>query len=145
MADPISITASVASILTISIQTCRYLGASFSQISEAPKEAEQYQLFFRALIAAFCELRKICGDSAAPGVCPFPPDFKDRLESCKEDLEEMQAFVDGIDKNMKGKKMKKTWTRISYVLFADERLKKFMNRLQMYQATFMLDLMTVNS
>ena len=57
----------------------------------------------------------------------------------------MQALVDSIDKRMKGKKLKKSWARISYVLFADERLKKFMNRLQMYQATFMLDLMTVNS
>ena len=145
MADPLSITASVASVLTISIQTCRFLGTFFSQISEAPADAEQYQLFFRALIAAFCELQIICNDKTNTGGTLFPPDFKDRLESCKEDLEEMQTFVEGINYEMKGKKLKKTWTRISYVLFADERLKKFRIRLQIYQATFMLDLMTVNS
>lgn len=145
MAEPLSITASVASVVTICIQTCHYLGTFFSKMKEAPVEAQQCQLYCRALTAALYELEKTHNKLKATGDSSFPKDFRDRLESCKTDLQAMQAFVDGLSYKINGEPLRKTWARISYTLFADERLKKFMYRLQIHQASFLLDLMTANS
>jgi hypothetical protein len=145
MADPLSIAASIASLLTISIQSCRYISNFFTQVSSAPAEVSFYRLCFQALHATFSELQIIFTDCSLVGVVLFPPGFDHRLESCKKDLEAVQAIINDMEQKMKGTRMRRTWASINNTLFTHERLEKFSNRLQQYQALFTLDLITINT
>jgi hypothetical protein len=145
MAEPLSLAVNIASALAFSIQSCRYLGNFFAQISGAPTEVERHQLCFQALTATFSELRSICSDRVTANESEFPPDFRSRLEACNKDLQDMQLFVHSINNKLEGSKLIRNWARVKYAMVADQRLKKFSSRLVMYQATFTLDLIILNT
>ncbi|USP79462.1 hypothetical protein yc1106_06736 [Curvularia clavata] len=145
MADPLSIAASIASLLTLGIQSCRFLSNFFSKISDAPVEARLYQLCFQAMDATFCELQAICESWPATGEVTFPMGFEDRLTSCMKDLQSVDAFIRKAQPDIYTTTMKRAWAKVKYAMFADDRLGKFSVRLQQYQASFTLDLIAINT
>ena len=137
--------ANITAVLTVSIQSCRYIDNFFSQVSEAPVEVQQYQVCLRALSATFCELRSICDGPDATIDSIFPSDFDERLLVCKRYLAETTIFVDRLQNGMERGKLIKSWSRAKYALFVSKRLKRSSNRLQTYQTTFTLDLITIQT
>jgi hypothetical protein len=145
MADPLSIAASIASLLTLGIQSCRCLDKFFSKISDAPVEVKLYQLCFQAMDATFCELQTICGSWPTTGEVTFPIGFAKRLTSCTEDLQSVDAFIRRVELDMGTTRVKRTCAKVKYAMFADDRLGKLSVRLQQYQASFTLDLIAINT
>lgn len=145
MADPLSIIASVTAVLTFSIQACRYIGEFVSQVHGAPTEIRQYQLCLQALTATFYELLKLCNVNNLANDLKLPPEFNSRLISCKDDIEGMRMRIDRIAGSLDNGKVVKTWARMKFALFNDRQLEKFFGRVQIYQATFTLDLIAFNT
>jgi hypothetical protein len=140
MVDPLSTIASVTAVLTFSIQSCRYIGQFISQVHDAPNEVRKYQLCLQALTATFCELLKICDMKDFVSGIELPCEFSSRLSTCNKDITDMSTRIRRITGGLDGGKMAKAWSRVKYTIFDEQRLESFFERIQIYQATFTLDL-----
>lgn len=145
MPDPLSITASVIAILTFAIQSCRYLSDCLSQVSHAPVEVKNHQVFLQDLAVTLIELRSICNDITVIGKIQVSINFENRLLSCRDDLQEMRLFVQSTRQRMEGGKLLKNWSRVKYALFSEPRFKRFAKRLQQHRIALSTDMLLLQT
>jgi len=144
MADPLSCVANITAILGFTTHSCHYLFEFFTKIVDAPTEIRHHILWLRALQSTFSELQVLVGDGRLRNIfMHLPPGFDSRLRGACSDLQEVEQRVRRIAGRLKKGGMIQTWARFKYAFSGDQWLKKFLERLQTYQAIFTLDLLTL--
>jgi hypothetical protein len=144
MVDPLSAAANIFAVLGFSIQSCSYLVSFFHRFADAPVEVQHNTVWLQALLSTFSDLYALDNDARfRNGQVQLPAAFKTQLEACNNDLMEMESRVRRISRNLKAGRLIQTWTKVKYAFAGDQWLIKFSRRLQTYQTTFTLDLMTI--
>jgi len=144
MADPLSLSANILAVLSFSLQSCNYLVNFFERIADAPTEVQHNIIWLQALYSTFSELQALGRDvHLRDAEIELPSGFYNRLEDCKADLLEMQTRVCRVGQNLKAGRLLHTWAKVKYSFAGDQWLTKLSRRLQTYQTTFTLDLITI--
>lgn len=141
MADPISIAASLISILTLAGGTCRQLSEYFTRIARVPATVRHCSLWLTTLASTFDKLKTLGSEIRLyHQSIELPEGFNGRLRECTVDLQAIERRVGRVRQNLGKNRVLCTWTRVKYTILDERCLQEFFQRLQMYQSTFSLDL-----
>ena len=144
MADPFSAAANVITILGVAARSCHYLFELITKVADAPDDVQQTLEWLHALHSTFCELEKLASDAVFRDVfLDVPQGFTSRLQRSVADLAGMERRLHKVVDKLKKRGLVHAWARTKFALDGDRWMKKFYERLQMYQATFTLDLMNL--
>jgi hypothetical protein len=142
MADPFSAAANVITVLGVAARSCQYLLELCTKFADAPDDVQQTLVWLHALHSTFCALEKLAGDAVLRDVFLDVSDgFASRLQYSVADLAAMERRLRKVADKLKKRGLMHAWARTKFAFDGDRWMKKFYERLQMYQATFTLDLM----
>lgn len=141
MADPLSVSVSVLTLVGIAGESCQHLFNFLRTVSEAPKEVQRQIATLQALASTLRNIESLGKDDCA-GV-GFTSEFRVRIDECMVDLHAIESRIRKVNDQMEGGKTRRTWARLKWSLTADLWLNKFFARVQIYQASFALDLLTL--
>lgn len=141
MADPLSLSISILTLVGIAGDSCQHLFNFFRTVSDAPKEVQRQISTLQALASTFKNIESLC-TVECDGV-GFTSEFRVRIDECMADLRAIQSRIRKVNDRMEGGKTRRTWARLKWSLTADIWLSKFFARVQTYQTNFALDLLTL--
>ena len=146
MADPISIAASLITVLTLAGCTCRQLSAYFTRIAKVPTTVQRCSLWLMSLASTFDKLKSLGSEiHLYHYLIQLPEGFNDRLRECTVDLQAIERRVGQVRQNLGRNCVLRTWARIKYTALDEQCLQEFLQRLQMYQSAFSLDFIIIQT
>ena len=144
MADPFSCAANVVAILGVGARSCQFLFDLINKFADAPEHVQQRIVWLRALHSTFCELQNLAGEALLrDDLWSLPDGFPSRLQDAVTDLRCIERRLSRVEERLKKRGIAHAWARAKFAFDGDRWLKAFFERLQMYQATFTLDLMNL--
>ena len=140
MADPISIAASLITVLTLAASTCRRLSEYFVRFAKVPSTVQRCSFLLTNLASTFDKLKSLGSEIYLfHQSIQLPEGFNDRFKECTVDLHAIQRRVDRVRQNLGKNRVLRTWARMKYTILDERCLQEFFQRLQMYQLAFSLD------
>ena len=143
MCDPLSITASVLTVVACAAQSCDGLCRFLRSISEVSEDIQHHIAALQALQSTFAGIAALERD--IPIRAFIKPAFKVRLNECMLDLQEMEKLVKSFHIQLEEGRVRRMWTRVRWSsLSHNHKLQKYLSRIESYHTTFSLDLLLLN-
>ena len=121
MADPLSITANILTVLAISLQSCSVLVEAFRRLRDAPAQLGHTTVLIQALQSTFSELHNLASDPRFLDFHDHVPDsFAARLAHCRADLGEAELRLQRMSANLQKRGIKQSWVRIQHCFLGEQ-------------------------
>jgi hypothetical protein len=141
MAEALSVTANIFAVVSFAGESSKFLFEFFRAASGAPEEIQHQILTLRTLCSIFASIHAL--GSLLPREHAWTNDFQDRLTACTADLHNVESKLKKLHGRLEKGGLWKTWAKIKWTA-DDYYWQRFFARVQMYHATFSLDLLTLN-
>ena len=137
----INFAASLITIVTLAVHTCRHISHCLRRISKVSVTVQHCSLRLQALASTFGQLQSLGTEMRLHNqLGELPATFDNRLNECATDLRVMAWRVDRVRHQLERGRFRRTWTQIRYLLFEEQGLKDFFERIHMYRTDLSLDL-----
>ena len=149
MADPVSSTASVITVIACAIQSTKVL-LKFLHISQVPESVRQLHIALKSLHITLTALQD-AGRSSSPNV-QFSPHLRQRLRECLSHLEAWSSKIARIESEMDQsrsnrhqweRKTRRSWQKVKWVIVGEQESSVFLEMIRLYHAEFSLELLTL--
>ena len=144
MADVISVTGSVLGLLGLAVKSCEALCKFFRSFKEAAEDLEHHIAALQALKSTFARISDLERDFTNLDCVSKP--LSSRLRECVVDLKAIEDFVKPLHSQLLNGKTRRAWMKTKWAgMNQNERLEKYMARIESYHMTFSLDLLLINT
>lgn len=150
MADPLSSTASVLTIVVCAAESTKYLFKFFHGISRVPESVRQLHRALKSLHVTLTALQD-AGTSSSSNV-QFSPHLRQRLRECLNHLEAWSTKIGRIDSEIDQsqlsrhqweRKTRRSWQKVKWLIAGEQELSHFLEIIRLYHAEFSLELLTL--
>lgn len=148
MAEPLSTTASVLTVVGFAAESSKTVFKFFRGIASMPANVHESLLVLKSLYITMTNLQQ-SGTKLDPKY-KFSPHFCHRLNECLNDLKTFETKIAKIDarfgvkkscnRNWDGK-ARRSWERVRWLLIGEQETEKFLQKVKLYQNEFFLELL----
>ena len=145
MGDPLSVTASILAVVGCAAQTCGYLCKSLKGFLDAQSDLEQHVNTIRSLRTIFSSIAALLEEyPEILQLCTL--EFEERLRTCTSELRRMEQSMRSYAGKIEKGGSSRTWARLGLASpWCRERMRKQLKCIEIFHASFSLDLLLLNA
>ena len=151
MSDPLSSLASILTLVGNAAQSTKALVTFFRDFQHAPSEVHEWLMMLESLHSALHTLEQY--GSSVDSEQRFSLHLRQRLtgclnqlQCCATELAKIDAEINkGKSKNKKGRDRgaRRSWERTKWAMFGDQKMKRVMNKIQLYHFEIGMELLKI--
>lgn len=150
MAEPLSTTASIMAAVSFAAEYSKIMFKFFHGVASMPANVHESLLALSSLHVTMANLQQR-GTKLDPKN-KFPPHFCHRLDECLGDSKAFEARIGKIDAKFGKKatrkrdwdgKTRRSWERVRWLLVGEQETREFLEKVNLYQNEFHLELLTL--
>jgi hypothetical protein len=132
--DPLSATASVLALIEGTSKSAKYIYCFFRNVVDMPLEVKNYCVSIQALTSTLTEIQTLwCTGNFEPQQTTQFTQLSQSVRECLADVQVAEKRIGRIEKDLKAKKARRTWTKVKYGLIKEGPwLEKFFGRVRMW-------------
>ena len=141
--DPLSITASAITVVSLLSQSCLSVFDFLQRCSNAPVDIKTHHLAIQALHA---DLRKIQDlHTKNPLIIELSPELSALIPEILADFLTVETKLRKLRTKFGQGRGTKVWARVTWSLSSEQRLGKFLDRAQIYHAVLISELLLIST
>jgi hypothetical protein len=139
--DPLSVSASVITLLAAATTSCRALSSLYHETSRATENASASSALFHALLSHFAQLEVIC--RALPASSIVMLELHQRLCVFLRDIKNDALAIESVRKEMTRSRVRRTLANIKWTTTTHDRSEKFLEKLHAWNVIFSNNLQVI--
>ena len=148
MAEPLSTTASTIAVVHLAAESSKLVFKFFHELKRMPANLRDSFLALTSLHVTLSKLQD-CG-TKLHSEYRFSAQFCDRISECLKDLKVFEAKLGEIDAIFRKRKIignqwnvrtRRSWERLRWLLVGEQETRRFLEKIQIYQNEFILELL----
>lgn len=144
MCDPLSVSASILTVINVAAQSCEILYKAFHLFGGAGEDLNHYLSILESLKGTFAGIAKLEKDAGSPHV--IPKSLKDRVEECGLHLRDIESLVRPSYEKFQQSKTDRLWIRIKWsTAYQTQKIERLMTRIESHYKALTLELLLLNT